>query len=359
MELIDPRDADQHAADQHDDLGPEAVDEPALERHQPCLGQHEDGEGHLDRSAAPAILLVDRIDEQRPAVLQVGDHHHADDASTELKPAIRRASSVRGTAERHRPQCSPLPITGSHSLIGANTISSGSIALDSVMQTPFKPIDFLSRDIRVDRRGDGTILLQSNHQLKPYERHVPAFLAKWAREAPDRVWLAQRRGPDREWLKAHLCRGQAAGRCGDPGADRSRLRPGQAGDDPVLQLHRVRAAHHGRHAGARAAGAGVAGLLGDEPGPRQAALRLRPREARHGVRAERRDLCPRAGGAGPGRRPAGACRQGAAADAVAALERTFSDHGRPMPSRARSSRSTPRRSANSCSPRAAPACPRR
>ena len=51
------------------------------------------------------------------------------------------------------------------------------------MQTPFKPIDFLSRDIRVDRRGDGTILLQSNHQLKPYERHVPAFLAKWARKA--------------------------------------------------------------------------------------------------------------------------------------------------------------------------------
>jgi feruloyl-CoA synthase len=69
------------------------------------------------------------------------------------------------------------------------------------MQTPFKPIDFLSRDIRVDRRGDGTILLQSNHALKPYERHVPAFLAKWAREAPDRVWLAQRRGPEREWLK--------------------------------------------------------------------------------------------------------------------------------------------------------------
>ncbi|HEX9328884.1 MAG TPA: AMP-binding protein, partial [Reyranella sp.] len=69
------------------------------------------------------------------------------------------------------------------------------------MQTPFKPIDFLSRDIRVERRGDGTILLQSNHELKPYEKHVPAFLAKWAREAPDRVWLAQRRGPEREWLK--------------------------------------------------------------------------------------------------------------------------------------------------------------
>jgi feruloyl-CoA synthase len=69
------------------------------------------------------------------------------------------------------------------------------------MQAPFKPIDFLSRDVRVERRADGTILLQSNHALKRYERHVPAFLARWAREAPDRVWLAQRRGPDRDWLK--------------------------------------------------------------------------------------------------------------------------------------------------------------
>src|SRR5258707_13377751 len=69
------------------------------------------------------------------------------------------------------------------------------------MQAPFKPIDFLSRDVRVEKRGDGTILLQSNHRLKPYERHVPAFLAKWAAQAPDRIWLAQRRGQDRDWLK--------------------------------------------------------------------------------------------------------------------------------------------------------------
>src|SRR5436190_14368625 len=69
------------------------------------------------------------------------------------------------------------------------------------MQAPFKPIDFLSRDISVERRGDGTIILQSNHRLKPYQKHVPAFLAKWAAEAPDRVWLAQRRGPSRDWVK--------------------------------------------------------------------------------------------------------------------------------------------------------------
>src|SRR5260370_2827260 len=69
------------------------------------------------------------------------------------------------------------------------------------MQPPYKPLEFLSRDVRVEKRNDGTILLQSNHALKASERDVPAFLAKWAAAAPDRVWLAQRRGPDRDWLK--------------------------------------------------------------------------------------------------------------------------------------------------------------
>ena len=62
----------------------------------------------------------------------------------------------------------------------------GEPSVDSLMQVPFKPIEFLSRDVRADRRTDGTIILQSNHKLKPYEKHVPAFLAKWAAEAPDR-----------------------------------------------------------------------------------------------------------------------------------------------------------------------------
>jgi feruloyl-CoA synthase len=74
-------------------------------------------------------------------------------------------------------------------------------SIPDAMQAPFRPIEFLSRDIRADRRADGTMVLQSNHRLKPYERHVPAFLTKWAAEASDRLWLAQRRGPAREWLK--------------------------------------------------------------------------------------------------------------------------------------------------------------
>jgi feruloyl-CoA synthase len=69
------------------------------------------------------------------------------------------------------------------------------------MQAPFKPMEFLSRDIDVERRADGTIVLQSNHKLTPYQKHVPAILAKWAVQAWDRVWLAQRKGPDRQWVK--------------------------------------------------------------------------------------------------------------------------------------------------------------
>ncbi len=69
------------------------------------------------------------------------------------------------------------------------------------MRVPFRPIEFLSRDVKVERRADGTVVLESNHKLKPYQKHVPALLARWAAEVPDRLWLAQRRGPDREWLK--------------------------------------------------------------------------------------------------------------------------------------------------------------
>ena len=73
--------------------------------------------------------------------------------------------------------------------------------MDTVTSVPFKPLDYLSRDIAVDRRADGSMVVRSRHQLKPYERHIPALLARWAAEAPDRIWMAQRRGPERQWHK--------------------------------------------------------------------------------------------------------------------------------------------------------------
>ncbi|MBR0847752.1 AMP-binding protein [Bradyrhizobium diazoefficiens] len=72
----------------------------------------------------------------------------------------------------------------------------------AVMTKPaFRKVEWLARDIDVERRADGTMVLKSRIPLQAYEEHLPASLAKWAKEAPERVWLAQRGGPDREWRK--------------------------------------------------------------------------------------------------------------------------------------------------------------
>jgi feruloyl-CoA synthase len=65
----------------------------------------------------------------------------------------------------------------------------------------FRKIEWLERDIAVERRPDGVIVLKSRIPLKPYEKHIPASLAKWAAERPERIWLAQRTGADRRWRK--------------------------------------------------------------------------------------------------------------------------------------------------------------
>ena len=65
----------------------------------------------------------------------------------------------------------------------------------------FRKIEWLQRDIAVERRPDGAIVLKSRIPLKPYEKHIPASLAKWATERPERIWLAQRGGVDRQWRK--------------------------------------------------------------------------------------------------------------------------------------------------------------
>jgi feruloyl-CoA synthase len=65
----------------------------------------------------------------------------------------------------------------------------------------FRKIEWLKRDIDVARRPDGVIVLKSRIPLQPYEKHIPASLAKWAAQAPERIWLAQRGGTDRQWRK--------------------------------------------------------------------------------------------------------------------------------------------------------------
>src|SRR5438105_5896225 len=83
---------------------------------------------------------------------------------------------------------------------------SGSAA--AILTKPaFRKIEWLDRDIAIERRPDGVLILKSRIPLRPYDRHIPASLAKWASETPERIWLAQRGGEDRQWRK--LSYGQA------------------------------------------------------------------------------------------------------------------------------------------------------
>src|ERR1700741_3977383 len=72
----------------------------------------------------------------------------------------------------------------------------------AVLEQPgFRKIDWLPGDIGVQPRDDGVIVLKSGIPLQAYEKHIPASLAKWAKEAPERIWLAQRAGADRQWRR--------------------------------------------------------------------------------------------------------------------------------------------------------------
>ena len=66
---------------------------------------------------------------------------------------------------------------------------------------PFRSHRFIERDIEVEHRADGSMLLRSRVPLKPDPRHLPAMLAQQAAAVPDRQWLAQRCGPERQWRR--------------------------------------------------------------------------------------------------------------------------------------------------------------
>src|SRR3982751_5977391 len=72
-------------------------------------------------------------------------------------------------------------------------------AAEVLTKPGFRKIEWLKRDIAVERRPDGVIVLKSRIPLDAYQTHIPASLAKWADQAPERTWLAQRAGPDRQW----------------------------------------------------------------------------------------------------------------------------------------------------------------
>src|SRR5438876_6278369 len=74
-------------------------------------------------------------------------------------------------------------------------------AAEVLTKPAFRKIEWLDRDIAIERHPDCVIVLKSRIPLQPYEKHIPASLSKWAKQAPDRVWLAHRGGADRQWRK--------------------------------------------------------------------------------------------------------------------------------------------------------------
>jgi feruloyl-CoA synthase len=56
----------------------------------------------------------------------------------------------------------------------------------------FRPVKLGPRDVVMERRADGALIMRSPHQLGPYPAKLTERLEYWAAKAPDRVLFAQR-----------------------------------------------------------------------------------------------------------------------------------------------------------------------
>lgn len=62
----------------------------------------------------------------------------------------------------------------------------------------FAATRFAAPDSRFERHADGSILIESNIPLRPCARQIGVWLRRWAREAPERAFLAER-SADGSW----------------------------------------------------------------------------------------------------------------------------------------------------------------
>jgi feruloyl-CoA synthase len=65
---------------------------------------------------------------------------------------------------------------------------------------PLRPTRLVTADAIVERRPDGAIMVRSGRALAPYHDRLGEALAKWAKVAPERIFLAQRDAHD-AWRK--------------------------------------------------------------------------------------------------------------------------------------------------------------
>ena len=78
-----------------------------------------------------------------------------------------------------------------------------SSATHSGMSTPrrVRPVHIAGNTADVRHAPDGSIYMRSTTAIAPYPIRITDRLEHWAAEAPDRVFLAQRRGPGPETLR--------------------------------------------------------------------------------------------------------------------------------------------------------------
>jgi len=60
------------------------------------------------------------------------------------------------------------------------------------MKAPFKSLRLAPVDVEARPLPGGGLVMRSRHELRPYPRCVGEFLRRWAAEAPDRTFLAER-----------------------------------------------------------------------------------------------------------------------------------------------------------------------
>lgn len=60
---------------------------------------------------------------------------------------------------------------------------------------PFRKVNFVETRVDVERREDGSIVLENPHPMGDPAANVIEPLKKWATETPDNVWLAKRQAP--------------------------------------------------------------------------------------------------------------------------------------------------------------------
>lgn len=76
------------------------------------------------------------------------------------------------------------------------------------MKAEFLNIPFLPRQISIETRPDGTLIVRSKIALKACEKNIPSLLHRNAQQRPNHPWLAQRRGQAQQWASISYLEGQ-------------------------------------------------------------------------------------------------------------------------------------------------------